>query len=36
MKKVLIVTALSQELNSIKEKIKTLKIQNLKISYFTT
>lgn len=36
MKKILIVTALSQELNSIKEKIKTLKMQNLKISYFTT
>lgn len=36
MKKILIVTALSQELNSIKEKIKKLKMQNLKISYFTT
>lgn len=36
MKKILIVSALSQELNFIKIEIKKLKIPNLKISYFTT
>lgn len=36
MKKILIVSALSQELNSIKLEIKKLKIPNLKISYFST
>lgn len=36
MKKILIVTALSQELNSIKSEIKKLKIPNLKISYLST
>lgn len=36
MKKILIVSALSQELNSVKEEIKKLKIPNLKISYFST
>lgn len=36
MKKILIVSALSQELNAIKSEIKKLKIPNLKISYFST
>ena len=36
MHKILIVSALSQELNTIKAQIKNLKIKNLKISFFTT
>ncbi|MDD3145380.1 MAG: hypothetical protein PHV23_04690 [Candidatus Gracilibacteria bacterium] len=36
MKKILIVCALSAELNSVKETVKNLKIRDLKINYFTT
>ena len=36
VKKILLVTALSQELNSIKSEIKKLKIPNLKVSYSST
>gem|GEM_PF-1333970 len=36
IKKILLVTALSQELNVIKSEIKKLKIPNLKVSYLST
>ncbi len=36
MKKILIVCALSKELNVVKNKIKNLKIKDVKISFFTT
>lgn len=36
MKKILVVCALSQELNTVKQKIKSLKLKNIKISFFTT
>lgn len=36
MKKILVVSALSQELNAIKPKIKNLNLRNIKISYFST
>lgn len=36
MKKILVVCALSKELNTVKEKIKSLDIRNAKISFFTT
>lgn len=36
MKKILVVCALSKELNIVKEKIKSLNLINVKISFFTT